>query len=168
MPSFFDRIGRLLGKGSSSASSRSAAPLTNGANGEDWRPRVLCVDDDDAVLKLLHRQLSGTYDVTIAHSGSEGIVALQEQPAFDVIVSDLKMRQVSGLAFLQRAQEIAPETARIILTGFLDPTTKATAKAAGRAMKMLTKPYDVRELRAAIDEGVAMRRAHPATPEARP
>ena len=100
MPSFFDRIGRLLGKGNSSASSRSAAPSTNGANGEDWRPRVLCVDDDDAVLKLLHRQLSGTYHVTIAHSGSEGIVALQEQPAFDVIVSDLKMRQVSGLAFL--------------------------------------------------------------------
>jgi CheY-like chemotaxis protein len=160
MPSFFDRIGRLLGKESSDQSSASASRAKS-TNGDAWRPRVLCVDDDDAVLKLLHRQLSGTYDVTIAHSGSEGIVALQEQPPFDVIVSDLKMRQVSGLAFLQRAQEIAPETARIILTGFLDPTTKATARSAGRALKMLTKPYDVRELRAAIDEGVALRRSNP-------
>ena len=163
MPSFFDRIGRLLGRGASNQPSASASRSTNGANGDAWRPRVLCVDDDEAVLKLLQRQLSGTYDVTVARSGSEGIVALQEQPPFDVIVSDLKMRQVSGLAFLQRAQEIAPETARIILTGFLDPTTKATAKSAGRALKMLTKPYDVRELRAAIDEGIALRRAHPVT-----
>ena len=163
MASLFDRIGSWLGKGQSDRPAGAASRSTNGAASNDARARVLCVDDDEAVLKLLHRQLSSAYDVTIARSGTEGIVALQEQPPFDVIVSDLKMRQVSGLAFLQRAQELSPSTARIILTGFLDPTTKATAKSAGRALKMLTKPYDVRELRAAIDEGIALKRAQPAT-----
>ena len=123
------------------------------------KARVLCVDDNPAVLRVLERQLERTYDVMVAEGSDEAIAAIADQGPFDVIISDLRMPRVHGLTFLNRAREIAPETERIILTGLADPATMAVARSAGGAFKLLTKPCSPADLMAAIDEAVTRRRA---------
>jgi DNA-binding NtrC family response regulator len=132
-----------------------AAPDTGGVP----RARVLCVDDNVKVLRVLERQLERTYDVAVAEGSDEAIAVLTEHGPFDVIISDLRMPKVHGLTFLKHAAEIAPDSERIILTGLADPATMAVARSAGGAFKLLTKPCDPDVLMAAIDEAVARRRA---------
>ena len=130
----------------------------DGATGTP-KARVLCVDDNAQVLRVLERQLERMYDVTVAESSDEALAALTEHGPFDVIISDLRMPKVHGLTFLNHARELAPETERIILTGLADPATMAVARSAGGAFKLLTKPCSPDDLMAAINEAVTRRRA---------
>lgn len=142
----------VSGRDSQEVAAQESAPSSAKA-------RVLCVDDNVKVLRVLERQLERTYDVMVAESSDEAIEALTQFGPFDVIISDLRMPKVHGLTFLNHAREIAPETERIILTGLADPATMAVARSAGGAFKLLTKPCSPEALMAAIDEAVTRRRA---------
>ena len=123
------------------------------------KPRVLCVDDNPTILKVLERQLGDPYQVSTAGGSEQALEAIERDGPFDVIISDLQMPGAHGLTFLTRARTLAPDTERIILTGFPDPTTMAVARSAGGAAKLLTKPCSTQDLRAAVDEAVARRRS---------
>ncbi|MFN0051897.1 MAG: sigma-54-dependent transcriptional regulator [Planctomycetales bacterium] len=114
--------------------------------------RVLIVDDDEphaqAVAESLERQ--GRYDCTVANSGARGS-ALIESDMFDVIITDLRMADIDGLAILRKAKEELPDAEVILLTGHGSINSAVTAMQHG-AYTYLTKPLDIHELRAAVEK----------------
>ena len=133
-------------------------PDESAVGNDEPRPRVLCVDDNPQVLRLLKRQLGARYDLHIAQTAQDALALLANDGPFDVIVSDLRMPEVHGLTFLKQAREIAPTTQRIILTGLPDPATMSVARAAGGAECLIVKPWTRDELIAALDGAVQRRR----------
>ncbi|MES2179647.1 MAG: response regulator [Gemmatimonadota bacterium] len=125
---------------------------------DDVRPRVLCVDDNPKVLKLLKRQLGVRYDLHIAQTAHDALALIASAGPFDAIISDLRMPDVHGLTFLKKAREVAPTTPRIILTGLPDPTTMSVARSAGAAESLIVKPWTREELIQAVDSAVQRRR----------
>lgn len=78
---------------------------------------LLIVDDDPQVLRLYGHILSGEgYQVRLAESGDDAIVELQGG-TIDVVITDLVMKPVDGIAVLKAAKELDPCTMVIILTG---------------------------------------------------
>jgi response regulator RpfG family c-di-GMP phosphodiesterase len=119
------------------------------------RPRVLCVDDDQWVLDGLARTLRREFDVTRARGGIAGLAALRDEEPFAVIVSDLRMPGMDGLAFLARATELAPEAVRILLTGDADITRAVDAVNRCGLFRFLLKPVDHESLTLALHDAVA-------------
>jgi two-component system response regulator HydG len=114
--------------------------------------RVLIVDDDEshaeAVAESLERQ--GRYECTVANTGARG-AALIESDAFDIVITDLKMADVDGLAILRKTKEELPDAEVILLTGHGSINSAVTAMQHG-AYTYLTKPLDIHELRTAVDK----------------
>ncbi|MBI3864922.1 MAG: sigma-54-dependent Fis family transcriptional regulator [Planctomycetia bacterium] len=114
--------------------------------------RVLIVDDDEshaqAVADSLERQ--GRYECTVASTGARG-ASLIESESFDIVITDLKMSDVDGLAILRKTKEELPDAEVILLTGHGSINSAVTAMQHG-AYTYLTKPLDIHELRTAVDK----------------
>jgi diguanylate cyclase (GGDEF)-like protein len=119
------------------------------------QPTLLLVDDEPSILSSLRRLLRGDgYRILMANSGSEGLQLLAEH-AVDVIVSDQRMPEMTGVEFLRTVRQLYPDTVRIVLSGFTELQTVTDAVNAGAIYKFLTKPWDDDQLRSHIQEAVA-------------
>jgi len=109
--------------------------------------KILIVDDNPSVLKLLNISLSKAgYDVIEAENGEEAFdVANKELP--DLIISDIMMPQMDGLelCWMIRENSKIPMVPFIFLTSFDDPETEVKGFRAG-ADKYLNKPIERKEL----------------------
>ncbi|TMK43342.1 MAG: response regulator, partial [Actinobacteria bacterium] len=85
-------------------------------------PRVLLVDDDPFLLEGLRRQLRGTFELTTALGGHEGLDLLRTagQGSFAVVVSDYQMPRMNGASFLASVRDVAPDATRMLLSGQAD------------------------------------------------
>ena len=112
---------------------------------------VLIVDDDEphaqAVADSLH---SLNCDCSIANSGKKGIDLIEGQ-SFDIVITDLKMDDVDGLAILRKTKDELPDAEVIVLTAHSSIPSVVTAMQGG-AYTYLTKPLDIQELRSAVDK----------------
>lgn len=102
--------------------------------------RVLLVDDEPIVLNALSRYVKRRYAVATATSGPEGIAALTAGESFAVIVSDMRMPEMDGAAFLGVARRLAPDAVRILLTGESDLASAVAAVNQGEIFRFLQKP----------------------------
>jgi CheY-like chemotaxis protein len=102
--------------------------------------RILCVDDEQAVLDGIKRTLRKKFDLTTALGPMEGLAAIQGQSPFAVVISDLRMPQMDGIQFLARIQELSPDTVRVMLTGHADTNAAVAAVNEGGLFRFLTKP----------------------------
>ena len=91
------------------------------------RHRILIVDDDIDVRESLEDELRSAYDVVAAKNGNDAIQSLGES-AYDAVISDLRMPDVSGLEVLEYARKVHPEIVRILLTGFLDDEARRATR----------------------------------------
>jgi response regulator RpfG family c-di-GMP phosphodiesterase len=107
---------------------------------EDLRPRILCVDDEKNVLEGLSRTLRALYSVETALGGAQGLDVLRTKGPFVVVVSDLRMPEMSGVDFLSRARLVSPDTVRVLLTGHGDLLAAIAAVNDGNIFRFLTKP----------------------------
>src|SRR5260221_9053696 len=114
--------------------------------------RVLIVDDDESHAQAVAESLErlGRYECTVANSGARG-AALVEGDAFDIVITDLRMADVDGLAILRKTKEELPDAEVILLTGHGSINSAVTAMQHG-AYNYLTKPLDIHELRAAVEK----------------
>ncbi|UYG08276.1 two-component system response regulator GlrR [Halomonas sp. M4R1S46] len=125
-------------------------PYANGDQGA----HILLVDDDPSLLKLLGMRLqSRGFRVTTAESGREAIKRL-EAARPDLVLSDMRMDEMDGLALFQEIQRRSPGLPVIILTahGSIPDAVSATRQG---VFGFLTKPVDRDELFATIDEALA-------------
>lgn len=116
--------------------------------------QVLIVDDDEAHAQAVADSLlKVNCNCSIAASGERGI-AMIESETFDLVVTDLKMGDIDGLAILRKTKEELPEAEVIVLTGHGSINSAVTAMQHG-AYTYLTKPLDINELRTAVDKASA-------------
>lgn len=118
---------------------------------------ILIVDDHEAMRALLRKVLerAGVQSVRDASSGADAIALLEQQRA-DLILADLTMPGMDGLAFARRVRgEPRWAQARIVmLTGRSDAATVEGARQAGIDL-LLTKPVAPRDLLEAINRVLA-------------
>jgi len=114
--------------------------MTNSAPKTDSR-RLLIVDDEEGPRQSLNMIFSGVYDVTVAGSGEEAVAFSREQ-AFHVIITDIRMRGLSGIDVLREVKQIDPHTEVIVLTAYETLETARQSISLG-ASEYLKKPFDI-------------------------
>jgi len=117
-------------------------------------PSVLFVDDDIRILEAFKVIFRKKIKVTVECNPLKALELLSEGVHFDVIVSDIKMPEMTGIDFLLRAKHIAPLAARIVLTGHGDMNIAGDAVNLGHVYKFLHKPCRNDVLARAIEEAV--------------
>jgi HD-like signal output (HDOD) protein/CheY-like chemotaxis protein len=125
---------------------------------EDHRKlSVLFVDDEPAILDLLPRVLAdmrGSWQMSFAPSAEKGL-ELMARAAFDVVVSDLNMPGMNGIAFLTEVRERYPLSARIIYSSCSDQ--RSILECIGVIHQFLPKPCPVEVLKATIQRAAMVR-----------
>jgi two-component system copper resistance phosphate regulon response regulator CusR len=117
--------------------------------------KLLVIDDEPRIVDFLARALAAHgFCVDRAHGGAEGLARACAEP-YDLVVLDLRMPHVDGLAVLQGTIAIRPEQRILVLSALGDVETKVRALELG-ACDYLTKPFATAELLARI--GAQLRR----------
>jgi serine/threonine-protein kinase len=122
---------------------------------EPRRPRVLFVDDDERILNALRSLARTDYDVVTATDGERALAAAQSE-AFDVVVSDQRMPGMTGVEVLRRLREIAPDSVRILLTGYSDLASMVGSINDGEIYRFVSKPWDNQEFAAILREAATL------------
>jgi response regulator RpfG family c-di-GMP phosphodiesterase len=120
--------------------------------------KVLCVDDDANVLEGYRRGLRKLFPIETALGAEQALTLLDTQEPYAVIVSDLRMPGMDGIQLLSKVRERAPDTVRIMLTGFADLQTAVEAVNEGNIFRFLTKPCPSQLLAKALVAGVEQHR----------
>jgi two-component system response regulator HydG len=111
--------------------------------------KVLVLDDDGPHAEAAAESLSRSgYQCTVATTGTEG-ARLLEKESFDVVLTDLVMRDLSGIEIVRKVKAATPETEVIVMTGYPSYDTALEAMDAG-AYDYLNKPIDLNILRAKL------------------
>jgi len=120
-------------------------------------PRVLIVDDDEALLRVHARALASKgYQVETALDGLAAERAL-ESASFDVILSDIDMPRMSGIQFLERVREHDLDVPVVLITG--SPSVETAVEAMERGvLRYLLKPIDLETLVKVVDDAVRLHR----------
>ena len=116
--------------------------------------KILFVDDDPNILAAYQRQLRKQFTIEIALGGSQGLDAVRDRSPFAVIVSDLRMPEMDGIEFLSKVRVLAPESVRMMLTGYADLHAAVEVVNQGAVFRFLTKPCAPEALIAAINAGI--------------
>ena len=94
--------------------------------------RLMVVDDEDLLRELLAEQLEETgYKVLVAADGDEALALLAAGEAVDVLLTDLSMPGIDGIALIRAAQEARPGLPAVLLTGY---ASDGAALAVGEAL----------------------------------
>jgi len=126
---------------------------------------ILIVDDDSSILEVLDARLTAAGFTTYkSASGSEALDILKKQK-IDVLVSDIKMPEMSGLELLQETRISFPQLPVIFLTAYGTIPDAVEALKAG-AVDYLTKPFDGKELVSKIENIIATVPTHPIVSQA--
>ncbi len=117
---------------------------------------ILIVDDDHSLAQTLAKAMSQRgFAVTWKTSAAEGLQLLNEQD-FDVVVTDLHMEGMDGLAFCERVVVNRPDVPVVLITAFGSLDSAVAAIRAG-AYDFITKPFDVEILRLTLTRAVQHR-----------
>lgn len=117
------------------------------------KSRVLIVDDDTSMCELLAEGLAQHgYDAHWHASAPEALAALAEQP-FEIVLTDINMRDMNGLELCQKATEAYPDLPVIVITAFGSMETAVQAIRAG-AYDFITKPFDIDVVAIAIERAL--------------
>ncbi len=124
--------------------------------------RILFVDDEERILRSLALQFRRHYEVLTESDPLRALQRLREED-IHVLVSDQRMPQMSGAQLLAEAREIAPNTLRILLTGYSDLDAAVEALNNGGIFRYLTKPWDQQEMAFTLRQAaeLAVRQAQP-------
>ena len=147
-----ERLGLLLSAGASSAT-YPELPTTVRPSGESVavagsRSRLLIVEDNDELARLLTAYLSASYEVLWAVDGYTGIKMAEEHRP-DLLLTDYMMPGMDGLELIRHLRGAGSSLPIIMLTARTDALTRATARESG-ADVYLAKPFNREELLAAV------------------
>lgn len=111
------------------------------------KPRILFVDDEPALLRVLKmalRSMNGIWEMDFASSG-ENALALIEVKNFDVVVTDMRMPGMNGAQLLNHVLRRQPQMVRIVLSGYSD--LSEVVSCVGLTHQFLEKPCSLDDLK---------------------
>ena len=120
---------------------------------KNTRRKILIVDDEPSVLNSLKRTLRKEHDVILSQDGFSAIQVLNEQE-IAVIIADQRMPKMNGVTLLEKAMEIQPDTARILVTGYSDIQAVIDAINEGNVYYYIHKPWEPEDVRLIIRQAI--------------
>jgi serine/threonine-protein kinase len=154
------------GSGAPPAATAGEQPVRAAAGPVRKRPAILFVDDEERILNALRLLFHQTYDVTVATGGEEAL-QLARQKHFHVIVSDQRMPGMLGVELLRELKVVAPNSVRMLLTGYSDLAAIVGSVNDGEVFRFISKPWNQDDLQATIGEAVTIAIALEASPPPR-
>lgn len=124
------------------------------------KPRVLCVDDEPGVLRMLQWLLESQFDVTCTTDTREARARLRSDD-FEVVISDQRMPGMLGTEFLRWARIESPNTMRLMLSSHSDFTEMLDAVNASEVFRLMPKPWDDELLLDTVEYAAAVARSVP-------
>ena len=119
-------------------------------------PRVLIADDEESMRTLVARAVAmDGHDIVTAEDGAEALEILSQQPgAFDLLLTDIKMPIMDGIALALAAARDFPDLTILLMTGFADQRERAHGLSA-IVHDVVTKPFSVADIRTAVAAALA-------------
>lgn len=119
--------------------------------------KILVIDDEKIICHLLQDSLSDRgYTVTTAQSGSEALKKIEKE-SFDVVITDIRMPDITGIKVLEEMKKINSQTMVIIMTAFASVETAQEAIRLG-AYDYVTKPFEKEEVNFAVKRAMEARK----------
>src|SRR4051812_16177011 len=115
------------------------------------RHTILVVDDEPDVVKSVQDLLRLDYKVLGTTRASDALVILNREMV-DVIMTDQRKPEMSGVEFLHKVREQYPDAIRLLFTGYADIRAVIDAINQGNVYRYITKPWDPDELQTVIRE----------------
>lgn len=115
------------------------------------KPTILCIDDEERVLRSLQLLFQDTHTVYATTSPAE-FTEILTQKAINVVICDQRMPDCLGTELLELTVHISPQTMRILLTGYADLGDVIDAINKGEIFRYVTKPWDLRDLRDTVEQ----------------
>ena len=121
--------------------------------------RVLIADDEDSMRSLVARAIAmDGHDTVTAQDGAEALeILVREQGAFDLLLTDIQMPIMDGIALALAAARDFPRLTILLMTGFADQRERASNLNA-IAHDVITKPFSVADIRIAVADALAARK----------
>ena len=122
-------------------------------------PRILIVDDEESMRLLVARAIGmDGHEIVTAEDGAEALdILTREDGAFDLILTDIKMPVMDGIALALAAARDFPRVIILLMTGFADQRERASGLDA-IVHDVITKPFAVADIRTAVADALASRR----------
>ncbi|MEW6132853.1 MAG: response regulator [Pseudomonadota bacterium] len=129
------------------------------------KPTLLFVDDEERILRSLRMLFAANYRVLVTTDGNEALEILKREKVH-ALISDQRMPLMAGVDLLRQAREIAPDTMRLLLTGYSDIEAIVGSINDGEVFRYINKPWNADDIRAIIGEAteIALRLEQSASP----
>ncbi len=114
---------------------------------------ILYIDDEEKNLTSFKAVFRKEYKIYVAASAQEGIDIMERQP-INLVITDQRMPNMTGVEFLERIVDKYPDVTRIILTGYSDVEAIIQAINKGQIYRYITKPWRRDELKETIDNAL--------------
>ena len=118
------------------------------------RPRILIVDDEEAILETMSFTFMDDYEVMTSVDAQRALEILDEHGPFAVVITDQRMPGMTGVELLAEVFEKHPLTVRIMLTGFADTMATIQAINDSHVYAYINKPWEPEELKHVVRQAV--------------
>ncbi len=109
--------------------------------------RILLADDDGSTRDLVKRALeTDGHSVVVTQDGNEALERLKQDAAFDVLVTDVEMPMLDGIALAERAFPLQPKVRVLLMSGFTEQLDRAK-ELKGAHVGVLSKPFTLEQVR---------------------
>ncbi|KFE68001.1 response regulator [Hyalangium minutum] len=123
---------------------------------------ILIVDDERDIRQLLREMLTlEGHEVAEATNGAEALSRLRDA-SFDLVLTDVRMPNLSGMELLRRVREVSPSTEVVVATAYAELDTAIECMRAG-AFDLLRKPFNLQELFSCVSRALEKRRFNVST-----
>jgi len=121
----------------------------------DDSPAVLYVDDEPINLRVFEANFRDRFRVLTCQVPTDALTLLANRaPEIGVLISDQRMPEMTGVELLERANEIAPDVIRMVITAYSDVQAVIDAVNRGRVTRYFVKPWIKEDLLAALEDAM--------------
>jgi len=117
--------------------------------------KILCVDDEESILRGFQLNLRKDFELHLASNGVEGLEVFDKEGGFALVLSDMRMPQMNGATMLSEIKARDPEVVTVLLTGHTDFESAMSAVNEGSIFRMLSKPCPPETLIRVLNDGLA-------------
>ncbi len=119
---------------------------------------LLFIDDESNILSALRRLFRPQgYNILTAENGAEALALLEKEPV-DLVISDMRMPQMSGAEVLEQVRSRWPDVVRILLTGYADLSSTVAAINRGEIFRYISKPWDDNDIVLVVRDALERKR----------